>query len=404
MYRRKILDVLYDHMDKNQVTVITGARQTGKTTIIEHLAERLQSEDKPVHLFTLEDPVLLNALNEHPDHIFRFIKETSQRIYIFVDEIQYLNNPSNFLKYIFDKYKNKLKLVVTGSSAFYIDRKFKDSLAGRKKIFELYTLDFEEFLVFKNQESLIEELAEIRRRGDYISPVRNLILPLFDEYLTYGGYPAVVKEDSNAGKLSVLQEIFSSYLKRDITESGVQNPDKFYSLIAILAHQTGSLLNINELANTLQISVTAVDNYIYILRKCYHIQLVKPFYSNIRKELTKMPKFYFNDNGFRNVIINQFDHIPLRPDRGILAENYTFIRLRQIYGSDMLRFWRTAAGNEVDFIIPENKTKGKAIEVKFNISEFRPSKYKLFQNAYPGFNLSCKAYMGNNNAEGLVGF
>lgn len=404
MYRRKILTAIYEHLEKSQITVITGARQTGKTTIIEHLAEKLQNEEKMVYLFSLEDPVLLNSLNEHPENIFRFIKDTTRKIYIFIDEIQCLNNPSNFLKFIYDKYKNKLKLVVTGSSAFYIDRKFKDSLAGRKKIFELYTLDFEEFLVFKNQEKLIDELAEIRRRGDYISPMRNAIQAHFDEYLTYGGYPAVVTEDTEEGKRSVLHEIFSSYLKRDITESGVQNPDKFYNLITILAHQSGSLLNINELANTLQISVTAVENYIYILRKCYHIHLVKPFYTNIRKELTKMPKFYFNDNGFRNVIINQFENVTLRPDRGILAENYTFIRLRQLYGSDIIRYWRTAAGNEVDFILPENKTRGSAIEVKYNISEFRSTKYKLFQNAYPGFTLSCKAYIAGNNSDGLLGF
>lgn len=404
MFRRKILAPLYDHLKSNQVTVITGARQTGKTTILEHLAEKLQKEEKPVYLYTLEDPVLLNALNEHPENIFRFIKTSVNKIFLFIDEIQYLDNPSNFLKLIYDKYKNKIKVIVTGSSAFYIDKKFKDSLAGRKKIFELYTLDFEEFLIFKKKEELIVELSEIKKRSDYISPQRSVLQSNFDEYLTFGGYPAVVTEEKEEGKLSLLNEIITSYLKRDITESGVQNQDKLYQMITILAHQCGSLMNINELANTLQVSVTAVENYVYILRKCYHIHLVRPFYSNIRKELTKMPKIYFNDNGFRNTIINQFESLHLRPDRGILAENYTYIRLRQLYGDDKIRFWRTAAGNEVDFIIPFKKNQGKAYEVKYNFSEFRPSKYKLFQKTYPDFDLSCKSYISEKNSENLIGF
>ncbi len=403
MLERKLMGKIKDHLEKKQVTIIVGARQTGKTTILEQMESLLQAMGKPTYLLTLEDPRLLNSLNEHPENIFKFIKSESSRVYLLIDEIQYLSNPSNFLKFLYDKHKNRIKIVATGSSAFYIDMKFSDSLAGRKQIFELFPLDFEEFLTFRGQKQLIGEWHEMRKRSEYIPISRSQIQALFDEFITFGGYPAVVLEDTVKGKKNLLKELFTSYLKRDIQEAGVQNQEKFFNLMTLLAHQSGSLLNINELANTLKLSVTAVDNYIHILRKCFHISLVRPFYTNIRKELTKMPKVYFNDNGFRNIIINQFNPISQRVDRGVLIENYAYIRLRQLHDADNVKYWRTSDGNEVDFIIQDDTVKSLALEVKFNYSEFKISKYKKFTSLYPDFDFQCRAYLSNNNKQNIIG-
>jgi uncharacterized protein len=402
MFERKLLSKVRDHLEKKEISIIVGARQTGKTTILEQIYSFLLGSDKAAFLLTLEDPALLNSLNEHPDNIFKFLKTGSDKLYLLIDEIQYLENPSNFLKYLYDKHKVKIKIIATGSSAFYIDKKFTDSLAGRKKLFELTPLDFEEFLLFREQREIISEWQEMRHRSDFLPQNRKLIQSLFDEYITYGGYPAVVLEEGVDGKRDMLRELFHSYLKRDIQEAGVQNEDKFYNLITLLAHQSGSLLNINELSNTLRLSVTAVDNYIYILRKCLHISLVRPFYRNIRKELTKMPKIYFNDNGFRNVIINQFNPVQQRIDRGILIENYASIRLRQLHGADNLKYWRTSDGNEVDFVIEEIRCKGFAIEVKFDYKEFKPSKQRKFLDHYPELNLQCRAYLSDSNDQNIL--
>jgi len=403
MQERKILSEIKKQLNKEQITVITGARQTGKTTLLDQLCHFLTEKDEKVYLITLEDPSVLNALNEHPENILKYITIGKKRIFLLLDEIQYLEDPSNFLKIMYDKYRKQVKVIVTGSSAFYIDRKFSDSLAGRKRIFNLYPLDFEEFLIFRGHKDLIAEWQEIKKRSDYISSHRILIQALFDEYLTYGGYPAVVVENDPEEKKIILKELFSSYLKRDVLEAGILNQDKFFVLMTLLAHQCGSLLNMNEISNTLGISVTAVENYIYILRKCFHIEIMRPFYTNIRKELTRMPKVFFNDTGFRNVIIGQFSPVSQRTDRGILVENYVYIRLRQIYDADRLKYWRTADGNEIDFIIPENNHKGYALEVKYAKSEFRLSKYKKFTGLYPGFELSCRAYLSGNNADNIIG-
>ncbi len=401
-FERKIVANIKKHLSRKEITVITGARQTGKTTVLKQIEKFLSEKGETSYLLTLEDPLLLNNLNEHPEKIFQFIRLNDKKIYLMLDEIQYLDNPSNFLKLIFDKYEQQIKLIVTGSSAFYIDTKFSDSLTGRKQIFELYPLDFEEFLVFKEKEELIIEWQEIRNSTDYISHKRNQIQSLFDEYLTYGGYPAVVLEKDINEKKFKLKELFSSYLKRDVLEAGVQNQDKFFNLITLLANQCGSLLNTNEISNTLKLSVTAVEHYLYILRKTYHIKLVRPFYTNIRKELTKMPKVFFNDLGFRNIIINRFSPIPQRLDRGIVAENFVFIRLRQLYDHQIIKYWRTSDGNEIDFIIPQEEAKGVAIEVKFSQSEYKALKYKKFTVLYPDFHVICKAFHADKNENNIL--
>lgn len=392
-------------MIHKEYAVIVGARQTGKTTLLNQLYQYLSAEKKKVYQMSLEDPVLLNSFNKHPENIFNFIPAPGDdKIYLLIDEVQYLDHPSNFLKLLYDKFAEKIKIIATGSSAFYIDRKFTDSLAGRKHLFELYTLDFEEFLDFKTSDHLlIKEWSEIRRNENYISARRNEIKAWFDEYLTFGGYPSVVLADNNEQKILKLKELYTSFIKRDILEAGVQQHDKFFNMLSILAHQTGSLLNMNELSNTIKLSVTAVENYIYVLRKCFHISLVRPFFKNIRKEITKMPKIYFNDFGLRNILLNQFLPVEQRLDRGELVENYIFIRLRQLYEKDQIRFWRTTDGNEIDFVMTMSPNNGFAIEAKFNESEFKPKKYKNFNEHYPDYPLQCRAYNSESNDSNIIG-
>jgi predicted AAA+ superfamily ATPase len=170
----------------------------------------------------------------------------------------------------------------------------------------------------------------------------------------------------------------------------------------LLANQSGSLVNVNELSKTLKLSVTAIENYLYILKKCYHIQLILPFYSNVRKELIKMPKVYFHDLGLRNILLNQFNTVGQRLDKGMLAENYAYIRLRKIYGNDFLRYWRTADGHEIDFVINPASGSGLAIEIKFDEDRFDKKKYNNFLDAYPDYSVSCRAFQASGNANSLM--
>ena len=175
-YERELYSQIRPHIEKKEFTVITGARQAGKTTLLKKIYSDLREQGKTVSYFSMEDPGILAAANEHPEQIFKFSPRPenpltngiSKKIFLLIDEIQYLTSPTGFLKYLYDTYAENLKLIVTGSSAFYLDTRFKDSLAGRKRIFILGTLNFEEFLLFKNQQSLIDELVKIRQTDEYL--------------------------------------------------------------------------------------------------------------------------------------------------------------------------------------------------------------------------------------------
>ncbi len=365
-------------LDKPEILLFIGARQAGKTTILKQIQSYLESEEKLTYFLNLEDPDYLKLLNESPKNLFKiFPFNLRTQTYLFIDEVQYLDNPSNFLKYFYDEYKERIKLLVSGSSAFYLDKKFKDSLAGRKKIFNVRTVSFREFLRFKNEEELARKDFQTLTLSE-----KEKILLYYQEYIIYGGYPRVVLAPLEEKK-DILQEIAYSYIKKDIYEARIRQDEVFYKLFKILAGSVGSLVNSSELASTLNVSKTAIDNYLYVMQKSFHICLVRPFFRNVRKELTKMPKVYFYDLGLRNFFVNNFNTYGVREDKGALLENAVFRQLVEIYDENEIKFWRTITQNEVDFVI-----NGKfAMEIKVNPEQFKSRKYKLFFENYPDIKL-----------------
>jgi len=213
------------------------------------------------------------------------------RTYVFVDEIQYLKDPTNFIKFFFDEYREKIKIIASGSSAFFVDRGFRDSLVGRKKIFTVCTLSFREFLRFNEEDDLSQRTFPELTKIEF-----DRLRFLLAQYLAYGGYPRAVLAPLEEKK-DVLNDILYSYIKKDIYEAGVRSEEIFYKLFKALAQQTGNLVNASELSSMFGVSKTAIDNYLYIMRKSFHIELIRPFYQNVRKEITKMPKVYFYDLG-----------------------------------------------------------------------------------------------------------
>jgi predicted AAA+ superfamily ATPase len=321
-------------------------------------------------------------MNLSPLNVFKFCPEADKRIIILIDEIQYLEDASNFLKLLFDEHADKVKIVATGSSAFYIDDNFRDSLAGRKRLFVLLTCSFDEYLEITDKSHLKYEREEICKRGDYRCTMLDYLRIEWEKYILFGGYPAIITEPDQETKIDKLREIRDSFIKRDILESGVQNEIAFYNLFRILANQTGNLINVNELSNILRIKNETVSNYLHIMRKCYHIALIKPFFRNLRKELIRMPKVFLLDTGLRNCLLNNFQPFSSRMDLGEVYENAIFRILAEKYGLDTVQFWRTSAGNEVDFVLADIANP-HAIEVKYDSNQVKSGKYKRFNEAYP---------------------
>jgi predicted AAA+ superfamily ATPase len=380
--RRKIFDTLHQHLNKPEATLVIGARQTGKSTLLKQLDASCRESKTPALYINLENKNLLADLDANPLNLLGYSSNPGEKTVFFLDEIQYLSDPTNFIKLLYDEHRSQVKLVASGSSAFYLDQKFKDSLVGRKRIFRLNTFDFEEILLLQGKEDLQEETQRIKNVPTYKSVKAELLKIEFEKYLIYGGYPAVALEPSEKEKKEVLKDIRDSFVKRDILESGIKNELVFYQFFRILAEQTGQLINQNELSNILKVRTETIQNYLRVMQTCFHIETVRPFYSNIRKELTKMPKVYFLDLGLRNCLLNNFQPIHTRIDREALWENGIFRGLADRFGADELRFWRTADGKEVDFVLPEIEQSG-AWEAKLDEKSNNLTKYKLFAESYP---------------------
>lgn len=383
MYQRTILSKIEPFLEKDQIIMITGARQVGKTTLLLLLKEYLQNKQKNCFYLNLENPNYKKKLDEHPESLFEIIPKKTIKQYLLLDEVQYLNNPSNFLKYHFDENRKILKIITSGSSAFYLDRKFKDSLAGRKFIFELFGLNFYEFLAFKKEDEIIEY-----NRKKVPEIYHNRLIELWGEYLKFGSYPEVVLNNDVQIKKTIIEGLALSYVKKDIYEANIKETEKYFHILKILACQTGQLVNANQIANTINLSIKTVEDYLRVMQKSYHLALIRPFFRNLKKELTKMPKVYFYDLGLRNYLINNFDSIDDRLDRGQILENIVFLKLLNRYKRDEINFWRTQAKNEIDFIL----NREEAIEVKFSSKNFQESKYAKFKKQYPDIKLRFISY------------
>lgn len=384
MYHRELFDDLSRHLISDKHSIIVGPRQTGKTTLLKQLRSQCKAAGQPSVFIDLEHRDVLSELDKDPENLFLYCPKTSERIYIFIDEIQRLKDPSNFLKQIYDDHKSAgdVKIIASGSSAFYVDEKFNDSLAGRKRIFSLYTCSFTEYLLLSGKENLLEELIRICQVPEAKTTALALLRGEFLKYMQFGGYPDVVIEKDEEEKKQILMDLRDSFVKKDIDEAGIENQDAFYRLFKLLAIQTGGLTNINEISRILRIKAETVSKYLSVMEKCFHIGLVRPFHKNLEKELVKMPVCYFFDSGMRNMLINNFMPFNQNPDSGKIWENQVFGILVNKYGRDEIRFWRTTDKKEVDFILP-NIQEPFAVEVKTGAVYALFKKYRTFTEAYP---------------------
>lgn len=387
MINRGLYNPISDAMANDLILVIVGARQVGKTTILRQLYKDCLQRGDTAHFINLERLEYVALLNQSPEKIFSILPlpPEGERATVFIDEIQYLENPSNFLKLLFDEYRGSLKLVVTGSSAFYIDQKFTDSLAGRKRFFHLPTLSFGEFLLFKQRNDLAN-LLPTRFSPDNFTAMsllplmqRDELVRFFNEFSRFGGYPAVVLAIDEDEKLLILEDLINSSVKKDILESRIRHPEPYFMMIKMLAAQVGSLMNRNELSKAIGVSVQAIDNYLYVLQKSFHAVMIRPFHTNVSKELTKMPKLYFADMGMRNYLVGDFRDFRLRSDRGAFLENLCFRQLCNYTASDDISFWRTQDKTELDFVVMGQY----GFEVKSNPETFSPSTYSGFRERHP---------------------
>lgn len=344
MYKRDIIEKIVKFLYTSDILLFYWARQVWKTSLMKYIQDNSFYDNSL--FFDLENPNYLELLNKNPEIFIDYIKsyhswQENNKLTIFIDEIQYLDNPTSFLKYIYDKYKN-IKLIISWSSTLEIRWKLKDSLVWRLIKFDIYPLNFKEFLRFSNKENL----SNFVWKPVDLNIINEELKFYYELFFRYWAYPKIVLSNDEDVKKEYLKQIYSSYIEKDIKDIWkIREIDKFNKLLIVLANQSGKLFNISEIANTLWITINTVNEWIFLLENTFVIKIVKPFSTNIRWELTKMPKIFFIDNGIRNYIDNDYN---LKWDS---FENSFFNYINNSYLSEKINFYRTTDKKEIDFVL-----------------------------------------------------
>jgi uncharacterized protein len=277
------------------------------------------------------------------------------------DEAQTIQDIGTILKVFHDTYPNT-QIIATGSSSFDLSNKINEPMTGR--IFEFILLPL--------------SLAEIRMS-------RNLTLNELNQYMLYGTYPAVVAETSVDIKKTILKNIATQYLYKDVfIFEAIRNPQVFENLLKLLALQIGSLVSLNELSISLGVSRSVIQRYLRLLEQSFIIKIIHSFSNNPRTELKKAFKVFFLDTGVRNALVDIEKALENRDDKGFIFENF-FINERIKTGNNLnifppeIMFWRTRGGSEID-VIEKKGLEIIAYECKWSDKNVS---FKQFLKKYP---------------------
>jgi uncharacterized protein len=344
-------------LEPGKVVVIYGPRRCGKTTLINEFLKGISSRYLAV---SGEDIITQNYLSSQSvEKLLSFVGENKLLV---VDEAQKVKNIGLNLKLIIDHVKD-IAIVATGSSSFDLARNIGEPLTGRKYTLKLFPI-------------AQLELSRIESRGQTEANLESRLI--------YGSYPEIVLMKDNRLQELYLKELISSYLYKDILElEGVKHSSKLARLLQLIAFQIGKEISCNELGTQLSMSKNTVERYLDLLEKTFVIFKLAGFSRNLRKEISKNPRYYFIDNGVRNALISNFNPLELRDDIGMLWENYLIAeRLKkQEYQSIIANnfFWRTYDRKEIDFI---EETAGRLYGYEMKWAQKKPGPPREWILAY----------------------
>jgi uncharacterized protein len=341
-YQRNIFPALQEHLGNKQVTVLTGMRRTGKTTLVKQLIEVSTIQQKVYFDLERVDNRLLFSEDNYETIIYALAQRGinfSEKVLLAIDEIQLVPNLPSVIKYLYDNYD--IKFLLTGSSSYYLKNRFNESLAGRKKIFDIYPLTFNELLTFKN--------ITFKRNNDFkttpfIVSEYERLKHYYEEYINYGGFPEVVLMNSVRDKSDLINDILSSYINLDIISmSDLKKTTGIYKLIKLLAVRIGSKLDVSKLASLTTMNRATVDNYLELFEQSYLIRTIPVISNSPDREIVKARKIYFLDNGIASVCAEL--------SSGSKFENAVFNQL--LHFGD-IAYYQLKTGKEIDFILDKN--------------------------------------------------
>lgn len=369
--KRNAFNLIKEKLEPGKVLVIYGPRRVGKTFLLEKISQDNFFKKEKITLFkgdrkAVQDTFSSGNLNLMKDFIGR------GTTLLILDEAQKINQIGVNLKILVDEVPN-LKIIASGSASFELAHQLGEPLTGRKKTIKLFPIWTNELIDTKDK-LFYEEI--------------------FNQHLIYGGYPEIFTKDSLKEKKEYLEDLVGDYLFRDILElERIKNSKKLRDLLSLLAFQIGKEVSLNELGNSLDLHKNTVARYLDLLEKSFIIINIRGFSRNLRKEIYKTSRWYFYDNGVRNVLINNFNPPNLRNDIGALWENYIVMeRLKKqaylaIYSNNY--FWRTYDKKEIDWV-EEREGKLHGYEIKWKKERVKPPKDWLNTYKNAGFQVITK--------------
>jgi predicted AAA+ superfamily ATPase len=366
--KRTIQERILQRMHKNKAILIFGARQTGKSTLSEALIQKQE-----------ESSLSLNGDDSDVRALFQEANATKLRSIIgnnkivLIEEAQRIQDIGLAIKIIVDQFKS-VQVIATGSSSFDLASKINESLTGRKYEFQLFPFSFGEMV---SHHGLLEEKRMI------------------DHRMLYGYYPEVVTHPGEEEER--LKLLASSYLYKDLLMlDKINKPAMLEKLVQALAWQVGSEVSLDEISRLLAIDRKTVEKYIDLLEKAFVIFQVPAFSQNVRTEIRKGKKIYFCDCGIRNAVINHFQPVVMRPDKGALWENFVMaerLKFLRNQGKDTkLHFWRTTQQQEIDIVEADFNTINA-----FKVMKDIPKNLRLSKTFLRNYSCSKFDYIGAYN-------
>ncbi len=357
------LEQLKSQVKPGKVIVIYGPRRVGKTTMIKKFLEN----EKNYHFLTGEDIFVREYFSgESIEKLKDFMGDKDLLV---IDEAQFIPKIGLHLKLIVDHLPH-VRVIATGSSTFDLAKQVGEPLTGRQQIIKMYALSQMEL-------SQIENRAETKAH--------------LEHRLIYGSYPEIVTMEGDEDRKTYLHELVSSYLFKDILAfEGIQKSKKLIDLLTLIAFQIGKEVSHHELATQLSMSNKTVEKYLHLFEEVFVLINIRGFSRNLRKEVTKTSRYYFCDNGIRNSLINNFNSLDRRDDKGQLWENYVVLerikkqQYRHLWSHNY--FWRTYDQKEIDWV---EEREGKLFGYEFKWKKDNVKAPALWFEAYPSASFEC---------------
>lgn len=367
---REVYSELLASMSREEVTILYGARQVGKSVQVWQVISKLMSDTQNDVFYFNFDQIPADA--QDPDIFINSIlsQKIGKKCFVFIDEAQRKDDIGKWIKYMYDQ-KQDIKWVLTGSASLDLKNKTKESLIGRKIEIHMGPLRINEILIDKGI-----SVSEIKGRFDQLDKT-------IEDYLRFGGYPAVYSEQNIDRKIEKLTEIAETYLISDLANLyGIKNQEGLRAVATFLAENIGTVLSKDNLAKVTLTTKFEVEKILEALEGGFVIKKIRTFAKDQSRELTHRPKVFFEDLGIRNAILGKLDEGKLMMEKGKLWENLVIILSANKWKWKNTKYWRTINQTEVDVIIVKPDEKLEVYEAKYTALNYTPKNIVSFTEKY----------------------